>query len=58
MTTIDAGEPSAGAAQTEHLTTRADLFRAAHALVSGMTWPDGFGVYDVLQVTAFLEENS
>jgi hypothetical protein len=36
--------------------SRSDLFRSAHALVSGLQWGEGFGVYDVLQVARYLEE--
>jgi hypothetical protein len=35
---------------------RLDLFVRAHGLVSDLTWAEGFGVYDVLQVARFLEE--
>ncbi|MGI5404149.1 hypothetical protein ACQEVG_32805 [Streptomyces sp. CA-135486] len=52
MTQIDAGERSAA----ERALDRGDIFRAAHALVSGLKWGDeGFSVYDVLQVARFLE---
>ncbi|WP_405927892.1 hypothetical protein OG554_03585 [Streptomyces griseus] len=56
MSTIDAGEPSPELADTEALIERMEMFRMAHALVNGLTWGEGFGVYDVLQVARFLEE--
>ncbi|WP_327379421.1 hypothetical protein [Streptomyces sp. NBC_01212] len=56
MSTIDAGEPSPELADIEPQMKRLDLFRRAHGLVSDLTWAEGFGVYDVLQVARFLEE--
>lgn len=55
MATIDAGEPSSEAADTERELQRVDLFRRAHALVNDLKWGDTVGVYDVLQVARFLE---
>ncbi|MGW0468313.1 hypothetical protein ACWDX6_24060 [Streptomyces sp. NPDC003027] len=55
MATIDPGALSEGAEVNEHLLTRSDLFRAAHALVRGLEWGEKFSVYDVLQVARFLE---
>jgi hypothetical protein len=34
---------------------RADVFRAAHALVQGQEWDEKASVYDVLQVAKWLE---
>ncbi|MFD3361599.1 hypothetical protein ACFWW5_00665 [Streptomyces albidoflavus] len=56
MTAIDIGELSEDAGLTEHLMSRADLFRSAHALVSSLEWSETVGVYDVLQVARFLED--
>lgn len=56
MSTIDAGEPSPELADAEKQMKRLDLFVMAHGLVSDLTWAEGFGVYDVLQVARFLEE--
>lgn len=43
-------------AHLEFQLERSDAFRAAHALVSGLTWEgeEKFSVYDVLQVAKFL----
>ncbi|MFJ6636593.1 hypothetical protein ACIQMR_35295 [Streptomyces sp. NPDC091376] len=54
MTQIDAGERPAEA----RVMDRGDLFRAAHALVKSLEWDEAFSVYDVLQVSKFLEEES
>ncbi|MYY03083.1 MULTISPECIES: hypothetical protein [unclassified Streptomyces] len=55
MATIDAGDLSPEAAETETQLQRIDLFRRAHALVTDLEWGDTVGVYDVLQVARFLE---
>jgi len=56
MSRIDIDDPSPAAEGIEYLMSRTDLFRSAHALVSGLEWGEGFGVYDVLQVARYLEE--
>jgi hypothetical protein len=56
VTHIDAGEPSPELDDVERQMQRLDLFVRAHGLVSDLTWAEGFGVYDVLQVARFLEE--
>ncbi|MEV4939586.1 hypothetical protein [Streptomyces zaomyceticus] len=58
MTAIDPGEPSLTAQETEERLTRVDLFKSAYNLVNGLLWPDGFGVYDVINVAKFLEGES
>lgn len=53
MTQIDAGNELSAA---ERVFTRTEVFRAAHALVTSLTWGgDTWGVYDVLQVARYLE---
>ncbi|MGW2515006.1 hypothetical protein ACWC0A_37690 [Streptomyces scopuliridis] len=53
MTSIDAGEPTSA----EKLMDRADLFRAAHALVNSLEWTGGsVDVIDVLRVAEYLAE--
>lgn len=53
MTQIDAGDELSVA---EHVFSRTEAFRAAHALVKSLTWGgDTWGVYDVLQVARYLE---
>ncbi|MCM2391735.1 hypothetical protein [Streptomyces albipurpureus] len=54
MTRIEAGELSA----VEDVMDRADVFRAAHALISNLPWGETVGVYDVLQVAKFLMEDA
>ncbi|MFJ9213023.1 hypothetical protein [Streptomyces sp. NPDC102264] len=51
MTEIDAGEPTA----TEKIMDRADVFRAAHVLVTSLDWGGSTAdVIDVLRVAEFL----
>lgn len=52
MTTIDAGEPTT----TEIVLDRADIFRAAYALVNSLSWDRSPDVLDVTRVAEFLEE--
>ncbi|WP_326812118.1 hypothetical protein [Streptomyces scopuliridis] len=53
MTAIDAGEPT----PAEKVMDRADLFRAAHVLVTSLDWGDSTAdVIDVLRVAEFLAE--
>lgn len=52
MTAIDAGEPT----PTELVFDRADLFRAAYALVKSLEWDERVCVLDVTRVAEFLEE--
>jgi hypothetical protein len=56
MATIDAGEPSPEAIETERQMARLDLFRQAHGLVTDLEWGEAISVYDVLKVARFLEE--
>lgn len=51
MTSIDAGEPTT----TELTLDRADVFRAAYALVRSLEWDRPFDVLDVTRVAEFLE---
>lgn len=55
MTAIDPGEPSLSAQEDEERLARIDLFKSAYNLVNGLTWPDGFGVYDVINTAKFLD---
>jgi hypothetical protein len=55
MARFELDEPSPEAQVNEHLLSRFDLFRAAHALCDGLQWGEAFSVYDVLQVARFLE---
>lgn len=52
MTAIDAGEPT----PTEEVFDRADIFRAAYALVYSLEWVRMPDVMDVTRVAEFLEE--
>lgn len=52
MTAIDVGEET----HTEVIMDRADVFRAAYALVKGLEWARDFDVLDVTRVAEFLEE--
>ncbi|MFC8583207.1 hypothetical protein ACFUGD_01315 [Streptomyces sp. NPDC057217] len=58
MTTLDPGTPSPAAQEDEERLTRVDLFKSAYRLVSDHEWPDGFGVYDVINVARFLDGES
>lgn len=52
MSSIDVGE--SGDLEAEFIADRADVFRAAHALVAGLEFGEGVSVYDVLQVAKYL----
>ncbi|WDM17659.1 hypothetical protein J3S85_37770 [Streptomyces lavenduligriseus] len=42
-------------ADANEVMDRAEVFRAAHALVDGLEWDEKPSVYDVLQVAKWLE---
>ncbi|KUF18849.1 hypothetical protein [Streptomyces silvensis] len=56
---LDGEEPQEAPSQplptVEGVMTRATVFQAAHALVKGLEWGEPATVYDVLQVTKWLE---